>query len=386
LGNVLSVVSDKKLFVSDHWESYVLSAQDYYPFGMSMPGRKHNGGTYRYGFNGKETDSETGLNDFGARFYAPNIGRWLSVDPKPRSYVSNYISFNNSPLWYADPDGRADIYATDGTKLGSDGNKGDGKIWVITDSKEVERLRAFENKEAMNPAASSYFELPPYEHRQQIKKQIEDIPRVEASLIDVWIDTYSKKTQVAKTGKTVKYAKYEVGGVGIEEEKNNNVTFEYVPAEDPVIDERVLQTSLHVAPEIPKDKNRTIDIKKIKYTWHYHPLAYAACVSVKGQKEPVSVFLDHINLSTDKIVGIAKLGQYPTDIGGDLEWARVRIPHVKNNFMISEAGYVDFFNKDTKSSYDFSGEIVPPKPTNSSGRVTQDFFFNVQEGQKYEKK
>ncbi|ATL49399.1 hypothetical protein COR50_20685 [Chitinophaga caeni] len=36
----------------------MLSAVDYYPFGMQIPGRVFNGGGYRYGFNGKENDNE----------------------------------------------------------------------------------------------------------------------------------------------------------------------------------------------------------------------------------------------------------------------------------------------------------------------------------------
>ncbi len=45
-------------------EAIVLSAKDYYPFGMSMPGRGTEGGSYRYGFNGKETDPETDIQDY----------------------------------------------------------------------------------------------------------------------------------------------------------------------------------------------------------------------------------------------------------------------------------------------------------------------------------
>ena len=82
LGNVLAVVSDKKLFIDNKWQATVLRLQDYYPFGMSMPNRKwQSSSTYRFDFNGKEKDPETELNDFGARFYAANIGRWLSIDP-----------------------------------------------------------------------------------------------------------------------------------------------------------------------------------------------------------------------------------------------------------------------------------------------------------------
>lgn len=54
LGNVLATVSDRKLGMSlngntlDHYEAEITSAQDYYPFGMLMPGR--NGHQIRGGF------------------------------------------------------------------------------------------------------------------------------------------------------------------------------------------------------------------------------------------------------------------------------------------------------------------------------------------------
>jgi hypothetical protein len=49
LGNVMAVISDRGV---------LLSAQDYFPFGMAMPGRS-TAEKHRYGFNGKETDPET---------------------------------------------------------------------------------------------------------------------------------------------------------------------------------------------------------------------------------------------------------------------------------------------------------------------------------------
>ncbi|HVU57808.1 MAG TPA: hypothetical protein VHD83_22255 [Puia sp.] len=49
LGNVLATITDKKIGVSlasdssliDHCEADVKTAQDYYPFGMIMPGRMY---------------------------------------------------------------------------------------------------------------------------------------------------------------------------------------------------------------------------------------------------------------------------------------------------------------------------------------------------------
>jgi len=58
----------------------VLSFNDYYPFGMLMPGRHANTDRYRYGFNGKEKDDEIkGIGnsvDFGARMYDTRLASW----------------------------------------------------------------------------------------------------------------------------------------------------------------------------------------------------------------------------------------------------------------------------------------------------------------------
>jgi RHS repeat-associated protein len=74
-----------------------------------MPSRTTEGGTYRYGFNGKEKDTETDLNDFGARFYAANLGRWLSIDPLATKFPnwSPYNAMNDNPMFFIDPDGQS---------------------------------------------------------------------------------------------------------------------------------------------------------------------------------------------------------------------------------------------------------------------------------------
>jgi RHS repeat-associated protein len=123
LGNVLATVSDKKRAVQNgttgivsHFVAEVVTANDYYSFGMTMPGRKFSttAGAYRYGFNGKEKDNSTGNDnyDFGARIYDGRIGRWLSVDPLKERYpgLSPYNYVANSPISAIDPDGRLIIF------------------------------------------------------------------------------------------------------------------------------------------------------------------------------------------------------------------------------------------------------------------------------------
>ena len=70
-----------------------------------------------YKFTGKERDTESGLDYFGARYYASNMGRWMSPDwadkPEdvPYSDLADPQSLNlygyvgNNPLGKADPDG-----------------------------------------------------------------------------------------------------------------------------------------------------------------------------------------------------------------------------------------------------------------------------------------
>jgi RHS repeat-associated protein len=64
-------------------------------------------GEYRYGFNGKETDNETGLQDYGFRIYNPSYGKFLSVDPLFRTYpwYTPYQFAGNKPVISVDLDG-----------------------------------------------------------------------------------------------------------------------------------------------------------------------------------------------------------------------------------------------------------------------------------------
>ncbi|MFC4230257.1 RHS repeat domain-containing protein [Parasediminibacterium paludis] len=96
LGNVLVTISDKKLQYSsnnsliDYYTADVVTASDYYPFGMQLVGRKYtqSNSAYRYGFNGKEDDKgiTEGGQDYGMRIYDSRIGKFLSVDPLTKSY------------------------------------------------------------------------------------------------------------------------------------------------------------------------------------------------------------------------------------------------------------------------------------------------------------
>jgi len=65
----------------------------------------------RFKYNGKEVLAETGLYDYGARWYDPAIGRWNAVDPLADIYP-NHNGYNytlNNPILLIDPNG---LYAS----------------------------------------------------------------------------------------------------------------------------------------------------------------------------------------------------------------------------------------------------------------------------------
>ena len=112
LGNVLETISDKKIqhtsnsSTVDYYLTDVAGANDYYSFGMQMPGRLVSAGNYRYGFNGQEkTDEIAGAgNHTAAEFweYDPRVGRRWNLDPKPDINFSLYAVFSDNPIWHSD--------------------------------------------------------------------------------------------------------------------------------------------------------------------------------------------------------------------------------------------------------------------------------------------
>ncbi len=73
------------------------------PFGINL---RSFGDKETKRFTGQILDEEQAVYYFGARYYLPEIGRFLSGDPKAQ-YYSTYVYSNNNPISYTDPDGQA---------------------------------------------------------------------------------------------------------------------------------------------------------------------------------------------------------------------------------------------------------------------------------------
>jgi RHS repeat-associated protein len=134
---IASVVSDPATGSQEHWfhsdhlgstqfvtneSGEVREHHESLPFGEPWIDESAKGERTPFRFTGKELDSETGLQYFGARYYDPRQGQWASVDPALTTYMSrgitepngvlearnfaNYSFAWNSPVILTDTDGR----------------------------------------------------------------------------------------------------------------------------------------------------------------------------------------------------------------------------------------------------------------------------------------
>jgi len=115
---------DVRYYYSDHLGSAsvittasgaIYKDSDYFPYGVEYGFIWSDTNTYK--FTGKERDTETGLDYFGARYYWSNMGRWMSPDWAARPTTVPYAEFGdpqslnqygyvrNNPLSHADADG-----------------------------------------------------------------------------------------------------------------------------------------------------------------------------------------------------------------------------------------------------------------------------------------
>ena len=116
--------------------SPVIQQEDYYyPFGLSFR-MKDVASANRYLYNGKEIEDfhNLGWNDYSARFYDPQLGRWHAVDPMAQHH-SPYIFCNNDPINRIDVNGKWDIkvyvYQGYGVSVLSDRNGKEMYRWTV---------------------------------------------------------------------------------------------------------------------------------------------------------------------------------------------------------------------------------------------------------------
>jgi hypothetical protein len=159
---VLATIKDEKQQkddnndgIVDYYEPIVITANDYYPFGMVMPNRSFSlaGSGYRFGFNTQEKDDEVygagNLNTAEFWEYDTRIGRRWNTDPVVKVWESPYLVNSGNPIRYIDPKGDDWVEGKDGgikwNKNVTGANDKDLKKGEIYRGKSFERIKNWNN-------------------------------------------------------------------------------------------------------------------------------------------------------------------------------------------------------------------------------------------------
>ena len=112
----------------------LLWREEYEPYGLRRI-QSFDAEGQRLWYTGHAHDEGLSLSYFGARWYDPDAGRFLAVDPvdwvedNPMHSFNRYAYANNNPYKYVDPDGREPHRWADGNYSDNDGQENPGR-WV----------------------------------------------------------------------------------------------------------------------------------------------------------------------------------------------------------------------------------------------------------------
>ena len=202
---------------------------DYYPYG----GVEHDYATapvtQRYKFTGKERDTESGLDNFGARYDASSLGRFMSADPLLGSVadpqtLNRYAYVRNNPLNLTDPTG----LTIDGSHEGEWCQSVRAFTEAMADLGNREILQAWQwqttvnalwvvgggsnSDSAQNQSQQSQLPNPAQVVFNQVKKEFSDLPLSEKNVKDlgahnghenIQVNGTASKDQLAQIQKTL---------------------------------------------------------------------------------------------------------------------------------------------------------------------------------------
>src|SRR5690554_6775912 len=129
--NVDDKTPEIKYIVGDHLNNStavlkatgtLINREEYYPFGETSFGSFQY---KRYRYNGKEKDEESGLYEYGQRYYAPWLCRFVSVDPIAEKFadLSAYNYAGNKPITKRDQEGLQEEGRRESPQDGDKGKK-----------------------------------------------------------------------------------------------------------------------------------------------------------------------------------------------------------------------------------------------------------------------
>jgi len=180
-----------------------LEESDYFPYGGEI--QITSGDPNHYKFTGKERDTESGLDNFGARYFTSNLGRFMTPDWAVRPTNVPYAVFGdpqslnlytyveNAPLNRVDADGHYDVIASG--CAANNRAKCQKKYDKATDRFEKARQKDLNSKDSkVRAAAAAYGDRGAKNgvhvgfedlHGQEIKGSVDAMNSGKGKLIDV---------------------------------------------------------------------------------------------------------------------------------------------------------------------------------------------------------
>jgi RHS repeat-associated protein len=155
----------------------ILKESDYYPYGGEIV--VSGSDTNRYKFNSKERDAESNLDEFGARYYASTMGRFMTPDWAAKPIDVPYANFGNpqslnlysyvenNPTTLGDPDGHmfwapyvsggfiGNLTALVGQGAQSELGQGVSYFGTLADEGEAAQAAASQSAQAQNQSNNS---------------------------------------------------------------------------------------------------------------------------------------------------------------------------------------------------------------------------------------
>ena len=135
----------------------VLEESTYLPYGENLDSSRET-----FTFTGKELDS-SGLQYFGARYYDPSLGRFITLDPI-KDGVNHYVYVSNNPLKYIDPTGLIELRSVGECILPSEPLRA---MYSVTMDKEYERSSPGGLSVSQNYMEGSWLDFLPFFHSEK---------------------------------------------------------------------------------------------------------------------------------------------------------------------------------------------------------------------------
>ncbi|WP_079241032.1 DUF6443 domain-containing protein [Chryseobacterium indologenes] len=186
----------------------IVEVNTYYPFGLLHNYTATTQNAYQYKYNGKELQ-ESGMYDYGARFYMPDIGRWGVIDPLAETSRrwSTYTYAYNNPIRFIDPDGRnADVWEL---------NSENGNLTKVEENDKPDELYIVDNKGNRKTDSAG----------NQVKFTMERDEQIEERITSSGCVTYTPKLDGVRTEAT-KEVPFEI--IPFENQSNAKSFFEFL--------------------------------------------------------------------------------------------------------------------------------------------------------------